>query len=370
MTAACVLCGTGLTGANRSWEHVIPESLGGKLRTPRVLCRSCNSRTGHDWDVTLVRQLLRVSLLVFPESHPLGERIRRVRDDQGNSLILKGGIRGGAEHPQAMLHKVGDAFDLTISAPTKKRLVQEIDRLVKEGILPAERKAAILASATREEALTRAEFEEGGSFGGEATWRSMLKSMVTAGVLCGLETAHMLTAVEFLRGSDHGVPNLPIGRSPVRFSGAGELPVRRHCVHVETDAEERAVWGYLELYGTFTAIAQMGTGYTGPPTGWTYCIDPMTGANLTDDITVDLTAPKRLMEEARRIPARIPEIWAEQTPNPQQLVDECLLAHRVPGHIIVTDASYGVDRPDDVATIHDITLLSSEGHEPPAQGSS
>ena len=370
MTGACVLCGSGLTGPNRSWEHVIPESLGAKLQTHRVLCRSCNSRTGHDWDATLAQQLLRVSVLVFPERHPLGHRSRRVRDDQGNSLILKGGIRGGAEHPQAIVHKVGEAFDLTISAPTKKRLVQEIDRLVKEGVLPSEQKAAILASATREEALTRAEFEEGGSFGGEGTWRSMLKSMVTAGVLGGLEPAHMLTAVEFLRGSDNGVPNLPIGRSPVRFRGAGELPVRRHCVHVETDAEECAVWGYLELYGTFTAIAQLGTDYTGPPTAWTYCVDPVTGANLTDDITVDLTAPKRLMEEARRAPARVPEIWAEQAPNPQRLVDECLLAHRVPGHIIVTETSYGSARPDDGSTIHEITLLSSEGHEPPEEGPS
>ena len=114
MTGACVLCGSGLTGPNRSWEHVIPESLGGKLRTHRVLCRSCNSRTGHDWDAMLAQQLLRVSVLVFPERHPLGHRTRRVRDDQGNSLILKGGIRGGAEYPQAIVHKVGETFDLTI----------------------------------------------------------------------------------------------------------------------------------------------------------------------------------------------------------------------------------------------------------------
>ena len=370
MAAACVLCGSGLTGPNRSWEHVIPESLGGKLRTHRALCRPCNSRTGHDWDAALAHQLLRVSVLVFPARHPLGQRIRRVRDDQGHSLILKGGIRGGAEHPQAIVHKVGEAFDLTISAPTKKRLVQEIDRLVKEGVLPVERKAEILASATREEALTWAEFEEGGSFGGEATWRSMLKSMVTAGIVGGLEPAHMLTAVEFLQGSDHGVPNLPIGTSPVRFRGAVELPVRRHCVHVETDTEECAVWGYLELYGTFTAIAQLGTDYTDRPAAWTYCVDPVTGANLTDDITVDLRAPKRLMEEARRTPARIQEIWAEQAPNPQRLVDECLLAHGVPGHIIVTETSYGSAPPDDGSTIHEIALLSSGPHEPPAEGRS
>ena len=368
MNGTCVLCSAELVSLNRSWEHVLPESLGGKLRTDYVLCKSCNSRTGHDWDAVLARQLLPFSLMVFPSQNSLGQKTRRVRDDHGNSLILKGGVRGGAEHPQAIVTKAGESLELSISAPSRKRAVQEIERMVKKGVLPAERRAEALASITCEEALTWVEFEEAGSVGGEATWRSMLKSMVTAGHLSGLMPADMFPAVEFLRGCERGVPNLPIGTSPVRHGGTGELPVRRHCIHIETDMQKRVVWGYLELYGTFTAIAELGTHYTGRPTEWTYCIDPVTGANLTEDVTVDLTAPKRLMEEARRAPARFPEIWAEQAPNPQPLIDECLLAHGVPGHIDITETSYGPAQPKDGSRIHEITWLSSEGQKPQSEG--
>ncbi len=97
----------------------------------------------------------------------------------------------------------------------------------------------------------------------------MLKTMVTAGLMGCLTPADMLSAVQFLRGSDDGVQNLPIGTSPVCHSDKGELPIRRHCVHIETD--EDAVWGYLELFGTFTAIAVLGTNYTGTVSKWTYC---------------------------------------------------------------------------------------------------
>ena len=116
----------------------------------------------------LVRQLLPLTLMVFPSEHSLGQKIRRVRDDDGNSLILKGGFRGGAEHPQAYVTKVDDSHELRISAPTKKRLAQEIERLVKEGKLPAGQKAEILESITREKALTWIEVEEASSVGSDA----------------------------------------------------------------------------------------------------------------------------------------------------------------------------------------------------------
>lgn len=360
MNKTCILCGAELAGSNRSWEHVVPESLGGKLRTDQVLCRSCNSRTGHDWDAALVRQLLPFSLFVFPERHPMGQRSRRLRDDQGNSLILKSGLRGGSEHPQSSVRKLNDTSELIISAPSKKRAVQEIERLVSQGKLPAERKVEAIESLTREEVLTRIEFEESGSIGGDDTWRSMLKSMVTGGIMSGLTPSDMLPAVEFLRGFDCAVQNLPIRTSPVYRTDTSELPIRRHCVHVETDTDEQAVWGYLELFGTISSLAQLGTQYTGPPTSWSYCVDPVTGTNLTDDVTVDLTAPKGLMEDARRAPKRVTEIWSENAPDLQPLMDECLRMHKVVGDIAITETSYGSIQPEEGAKIHEITLLTNE----------
>ena len=178
-----------------------------------------------------------------------------------------------------------------------------------------------------------------------------------------LTPADMLSAVQFLRGSDDGVQNLPIGTSPVCHSDKGELPIRRHCVHVETDTDEGAVRGYLELFGTFTAIAVLGTNYTGPVSKWTYCIDPLTGTNLTDVITVDLTASKRLMEEACRSPERLPEIWVAHAPDLQPLIDECLHARGVVGDIAITETSYGPNRPEEGLRIHDVRSLSRERSE-------
>ena len=103
----CVLCETLLVGDARTKEHVIPASLGGRRRTVKALCRQCNSTTGHVWDAELDRQLLPASLLVFPHDHPCGRKQRLIAGAEGNDLILKGGIRGGAAGPQARIQDGG-----------------------------------------------------------------------------------------------------------------------------------------------------------------------------------------------------------------------------------------------------------------------
>ena len=338
----------------------MPESLGGRKRTSMALCRQCNSTTGHEWDAVLEAQLRPVSLLVFPPEHPCGQRQRRVADPEGNRLLLKAGIRGGAEDPQIRIHRESERIEFQISAPTKKRAIQEIRRLIKEGQLPAEREEEFINSIEREEATTRVEFSEGGSVGGPEAWNSVLKSMVTAGLLGGLTWQDMLTAVLLLRGSGPGGPCLMFRDSAVRPLGDGTLPVWRHCVHVETDMEARMVWGYVEYFGTWCAIARLGKCYLGQPTHWTYCVDPVTAEDLTDTVRVDLSSSKALIRETVLAPARARDIAREQVPDPQPLVDACLRAHGVDGSIAITSLSHGDEPPEEEVIIREMKWLDPD----------
>ena len=295
----CVLCDAELAGSALTFEHVIPESLGGRKRTDKVLCRDCNSRTGHEWDAELAKQLLPFAQMVFPDGHRSGFKQRRVRDSQGNSLILKAGVRGGAEHPQSRLRQAGDKYEMTISAPSRKRAVQEIRRLIKEGKLPEGREEEIIQGIQREEIETRLVFSEAGGVGGEAVWNSWLKSMVTAGVLGGLGREDMLAALESLRGCGPAAPMFPIRNSCIQPTGEMPIAIWRHCVHVESDEAAQVIWGYTEFFGTFNAIAQIGMGYRGQRLEWTYCVDPVTGDDLSGAVRVDLTEAQSVLNEVR-----------------------------------------------------------------------
>ena len=188
----------------------------------------------------------------------------------------------------------------------------------------------------------------------------MLKSMVTAGLLGELTWLDMLAAVLDLRGSGRGGPCLMFRDSPVRPGGAADIPLWRHCVHVETDMEERLVWGYVEYFGTWCAIAQLGKCYLGQPASWTYCVDPVTGEDLTEAVQVDLTAAKGLISEMSAAPARAPDIAREQVPDPQPLLDECVRVHGVAGRIEIVGTSYSQENPYGGANIREMTLVDRD----------
>jgi 5-methylcytosine-specific restriction endonuclease McrA len=46
----CYLCPTPLNGENISDEHIIPDSIGGRLKTDTLLCDTCNKKTGQLFD--------------------------------------------------------------------------------------------------------------------------------------------------------------------------------------------------------------------------------------------------------------------------------------------------------------------------------
>jgi HNH endonuclease len=57
MTAnPCVRCGCLIDDGNDSDEHVIQNSVGGRLKVRGFICVGCNSRTGETWDAVFAEQ--------------------------------------------------------------------------------------------------------------------------------------------------------------------------------------------------------------------------------------------------------------------------------------------------------------------------
>lgn len=53
----CYYCHEVLTKENKSEEHIIPNSLGGRMCSYRLLCKGCNEKLGGTIDVELYKQL-------------------------------------------------------------------------------------------------------------------------------------------------------------------------------------------------------------------------------------------------------------------------------------------------------------------------
>ena len=53
----CYICCEELTKDNDSVEHIIPNAIGGKLKSKELICKKCNSKLGYSMDNELAEQL-------------------------------------------------------------------------------------------------------------------------------------------------------------------------------------------------------------------------------------------------------------------------------------------------------------------------
>jgi hypothetical protein len=53
----CVSCDCLIDDSDDSEEHVIQNSVGGRLTVRGFICRTCNNRTGETWDAAFAKQL-------------------------------------------------------------------------------------------------------------------------------------------------------------------------------------------------------------------------------------------------------------------------------------------------------------------------
>jgi hypothetical protein len=52
----CVRCDCPIDDSNDSEEHVIQNSVGGRLKVRGFICRACNNQTGETWDAVFAEQ--------------------------------------------------------------------------------------------------------------------------------------------------------------------------------------------------------------------------------------------------------------------------------------------------------------------------
>ena len=53
----CYLCKNEITDENVSIEHILPNAIGGRLKSSSLICKECNSKFGDTSDACLAKQL-------------------------------------------------------------------------------------------------------------------------------------------------------------------------------------------------------------------------------------------------------------------------------------------------------------------------
>lgn len=276
----CVICLTELVPSNDSLEHIIPASVGGKLKKRGVLCKSCNNTAGEDWDSDLARQLnfFSVTFDVDRERGPAPPE--KVRTSTGEELLL---------HPGKPMTQVRPVFKSTqlpgrIAYEIQARSMDEAKAIVKKLARkhPDLDVEAVLASAQISNELLDGYIHVSTDFAGGLAGRSIVKSALCWAALQGVPATVCHEAREYLTNTAaepcFGFINEP---DPVLNRPKG---VPLHCVAVSSLGTAGQLLGYVEFFGWRRIVIQLASDYRGPAVHASHFIDPRTSEVLELDI--------------------------------------------------------------------------------------
>jgi hypothetical protein len=269
----CVVCDCPFDNSNDSDEHVIPNSVGGRLKVRGFICVRCNSKTGETWDKTLSDEL-NFFCLFFGIVRERGEpRAEAIETTAGEKLLMQPG--GGFKMQQPVFREVPAEVGKQIQM--KARSMSEARRML-EGVArkhPQVDVAGELAKATSVYTYPEGLVHHSPTLGGPSSGRSIVKTAVAFAYHAGVPIDRCDLGLVYLR--DESAPP-PYGffyeRDLVTGRPAG-VPI--HCVAVSANPQTGLLLGYVEYFGVHRVVLCLSKSYTGPVVEQGYGLNPLTG---------------------------------------------------------------------------------------------
>ena len=127
----CYLCGMLLSESNRSLEHIIPNAIGGHLKSKDLICKNCNSNTGQKIDAEISKQLNFFANMLNIERDRGKPQAFKIKDGETGELYrcLPGGV------PSRIEPKVIKKNDqIIIKAPDTKIAKQLLNKYIGQNL--------------------------------------------------------------------------------------------------------------------------------------------------------------------------------------------------------------------------------------------
>lgn len=281
LNQTCALCSENLTDLNKTGEHVIPHSIGGKLKVEGFICQSCNSRKGESWDAELAAQFNWLALMIgVKRDRKLPPEL--VQTASGEKYFLH---PTGSMTPALFKYteiQDGEKTKISFVGRTQKEVSRKVKEIVKR--FPQLDSQDILSTAKVQTSYLDEPLQMTLEFGGPIAGRSIVKTALAFAFQSGINSESCKSALNFLR--DEQAPPSCYGLSYLQ-----DLIVNRptnaafHCVALHGSATEKTLYAYVEYFGLARWLIVLSNDYCGSEMHQSYAINPTSGETI--DIRLD-----------------------------------------------------------------------------------
>lgn len=285
----CYSCNVLLDDKNISEEHIINNSIGGRRKSTRLLCKACNEKFGGTIDRTLQEQLGGFTDLLGVGRQRKKENVRiAMKADDGTIKYvgpkLKPLNRLSYTLPgnkTVVLYAPEDKFE-----ELKEKKIAELSKKFKVDFVPYTE----LPDKTTyhiQNALSNEEFDIG--FGGPEFFRSVSKMAVNYYLWKDYDIKYCRDVIAVINGEKENTIAYFYYPKEVHYQihtlAKDEVS---HIIHIRGDQSRKMLYAYVELFSMQNVLVKFDMNYDGPEINDTYCLDLLNGIEIKKDVTIKL----------------------------------------------------------------------------------
>ena len=283
-SSSCLFCDNPLDGSD---EHIIPESVNGRLHTKNLICEACNHKFGSKLD-PIVKETLHFLLFALGIGNV---KKMKVTDQDGKAYTIDQAGKMKEVAPEVKLIKLDDGRvginvngekNTAIQAFAKKAartFGRNALKILEDKGLKFEEKTNFLAEVKGEAAI-------------EITPKLKLalnKILIEFYAHCGLPIEPIKERRNQIYNLDENGDDIVICNFDLDVRVPKEGMVS-HLIVIRSDKERKQLYGYVEILNVICGYTVFEDSYTGPEVDIVYHQNAITGEKLNSAIEINTAA--------------------------------------------------------------------------------
>lgn len=266
----CYACGAQITKENASVEHIIPNGIGGRLKSLDLLCRDCNSSFGSEVDSKLTKQLNLISVMLGI-SRDRGEPQPEVgvNTRTGEAIRILQGGKPAVHRPIVKIDKEEKRASIMAGSIAEARWI--LRGLQKK--YPNINVEEVLNGTETRRAYIKDYVKCGLEFTSD-TFRAVTKIAINYYLFCGGQSQYTQHLLPYINGL------IDVGNCfwyyPPAVHVADNAQVA-HIIHLKGDAGTGKLAAFVQLFNAFRFAVMLSDDYYGEFVDNTYAYDLLAG---------------------------------------------------------------------------------------------
>ena len=265
----CYCCKIELSNENSSEEHILLNAIGGKLKSKKLLCKTCNSEFGKNFDSTLSQQFLFLSSFLNIDrergEHPI---LKGATTQNGEEIHLLSGGKPYYSKPVVETITNENEVVINIKARNTKELNQIANGLNRK--YPQVSAEDIISKAIHKTGYLNEPIKINQKIGGEKALNGILKIAINYFVYVSNEFESLISIIEILKKETKNELCKHFYSEKLYKKESKEIC---HLIHIESNKYRKNIVAYIELFSSYSFIILLNDNYSGQKVKSTYCYD-------------------------------------------------------------------------------------------------